>query len=56
MKMFYHHDNIYKIVSASCINQILNIVCFINSNSNIYQHNDIYAKIISASQYFSQKL
>ena len=56
MKMFYHHGNIYKTVSASCINQIINIVCFININSNIYQQNDIYTKIISASQYFSQKL
>ena len=49
MKMFYHHDNIYKIVSATCINQIINIVRFIISNSNIYQHNDIYSKIIDAS-------
>ena len=49
MKMFYHHGNIYKIVSAICINKIINIVCFINGNSNIYQHNDIYSKIIDAS-------
>ena len=53
MKMFYHHDNIYKIVSASCINQIINVVRFINSNSNIYEHNDIYTKIIGASQNFT---
>ena len=33
--------------------RIINVVCFINSNSNIYQHNDIYSKIIGASQYFS---
>ena len=23
--MFYYHDNIYKLVSASCINRIMNI-------------------------------
>ena len=53
MIIFYHHDNIFKIVSASSINQIINTVCFINSNSNIYQHKDIYTEIIGASQYFS---
>ena len=48
MKMFYHHDNIYQNpISASCINHIINIVCFINNNNNnnnnnnSYQHNDI---------------
>ena len=46
--MFYHHNNIYsKIIDASSVNQIMNIMCFIKSN--IYQHNNIYSKIIDAS-------
>ena len=35
-------------------NQFMNTKCFINSN--IYHHNDIYSKIIGASQYFSELL
>ena len=36
MKMFYHHDNILQNdISTNYINQIINIMCFINSNSNI---------------------